>query len=235
MVFRSPFELTRQECYSYRQVLEKIRDDRAERLGRLAASRPNSLLDVGDLTRFIGTLDRIIDDSGSAETPAHGNSLLATLSVINDTGILQSSYMYEVGISSLRRPSRLTRMWPRLLIIPPVTLIIFRLVYGSEKSLAEHAIQIMETAAGFWRNYLVHPFKDILDTVRTGGEEGARIVSPEGLKADMEARGAFLSIRPLLIHLCSHWSGWFWRLAKRIITLPLLNLNTCQCKYDRGI
>ncbi|KAF8510354.1 NCA2-domain-containing protein [Hysterangium stoloniferum] len=187
MFSRSPFELTRQECRVRRQALEKIRDDRAERLGILAASRPNTLHNTSDLTTFVATLDRIMEDSSSTETPGHENALIATLSVINDTGIAQASHMYELGISYLRKPSRLTRMWPRLLVIPPATIVIFRLIYGSERTLSDHAVQIAETAAGFWRNYLVQPVRDILDTVRTGGEEGARIVSPEGLKADMES------------------------------------------------
>jgi nuclear control of ATPase protein 2 len=188
VVFRSPFELTRQECQSYRQALQNIRDDRAERLGRLAASRQASLLDTQALVNFIGTLQRTMTDTEPLYSPDQEHALVELLSDINSTILPRTSHLFSVGISALRRPSRLMLVWPRLVAIPPVTFILFRLVCGSRRTLVDQLAQVVDTLSGFWTNYLIQPFKDILDTVRTGGEEGVRIVSQEGVKADMEAR-----------------------------------------------
>ena len=88
--------------------------------------------------------------------------------------------------ASLRRPSRLTLLWPQLVLIPPVTLLLFRTIYGSRESIAETALNIHDTLKGFWFGYVIEPVKSILDTVRTGGDESARIVNQEAVKADLE-------------------------------------------------
>lgn len=187
IIFRSPFALTRQECQSYRQALLDIRDDRAERLGLLAASRQASLLDTQALVDFISTLEQTFDDIGPFEPHGQEHALIDSLSNMNNNILPRTSHLFSLGISALRRPSRLIRVWPSLVVIPPITFILFRLVYGSRRSLGEQLSEAIDTLSGFWKNYLIQPFRDILDTVRTGGEEGVRIVSQEGVKADMEA------------------------------------------------
>ena len=192
IIFRSPFELTRQECQFCRHALQAIRDDRAERLGRLTSSRPGVLLNTEDLVTFIRVLQLIVDDEMPLKTPVREPILIESLSDINVDKIPRKKHDHDVEISTLRRPSRLIRLWPRLVIIPPITLILFRVVYGSRKTLGEQLSQTIETVSAFWKGYLLQPFRDILDTVRTGGEEGVRIVSQEGVKADMEASYLFL-------------------------------------------
>lgn len=187
MIFRSPFELTRQECQFCRHALQAIRNDCAERLGRLTASIPAFLLDTDDMVAFIRVLQSIVDDEMPLKTPVREPTLIESLWDIN-VKVPRRCHVHEVGISTLRRPSRLIRLWPRLVIIPPITLILFRVIYGSRQTLGDQLIQAVETVSGFWKGYLLQPFREILDTVRTGGEEGVRIVSKEGVKADMEAR-----------------------------------------------
>ncbi|KAF8578065.1 NCA2-domain-containing protein [Ramaria rubella] len=187
VIFHSPFKLTRQECQSRHQALRAIRNDCAERLGRLAAFNALFLLDRHEHDLLICMIQRVIDHADSVEISRPEHALVASLSDININKLPNISRLHEVGMSSLRRPSRLTRLWPRFVIIPPITFVIFRLIYGSQKTIGEHLFLALETLAGFWNGYLVQPFRDVLDTVRTGGEEGARIVSQEGVKADMES------------------------------------------------
>ncbi|KAF8517333.1 ATP synthase regulation protein NCA2-domain-containing protein [Gautieria morchelliformis] len=187
MIFRSPFELTRQECQFSRQALEAIRDDRAERLGRLTASRPASLLKTEELVTFIRVLQEIVDDDEMPGIRAGEHTLIESLSDISNTKVPKAYRLHNIGLSGLRRPSRVMRLWPRLVIIPPITLILFRLVYGSRETLGQQLTQAIDTVSGFWTSYLLQPVRDILDTVRTGGEEGVRLVSVEGVKADIES------------------------------------------------
>lgn len=54
----------------------------------------------------------------------------------------------------------------------------------------ESALRAHDTLKGFWFGYVIEPVRGILDTVRTGGDEGARIVSQEAVRADLEVRSA---------------------------------------------
>lgn len=100
---------------------------------------------------------------------------------------------HNTRFASLSRPSRLTLLWPRLAIIPPISILLFRAIYGSRQSIAETALEIHDTLKGFWFGYVIEPVRSILETVRTGGDESARIVNQEAVKADLEVRGNLTS------------------------------------------
>jgi nuclear-control-of-ATPase protein 2 len=55
----------------------------------------------------------------------------------------------------------------------------------------EMALEAKETVEGFIKNSLIEPLKEILKTVRTGGEDGV-IVRKEGVAADLEVNSLFL-------------------------------------------
>ena len=87
-------------------------------------------------------------------------------------------------INQLYRPSRLTLLWPQLLILPPLSLCLARTVYSSRESLLEMANEAGETIHNFFRDWLLQPMKDVINTIRAGGEDGV-IVRKEGVTADM--------------------------------------------------
>lgn len=192
MIFSSIFELTRQECRTRRLALEDIRNDCAERLGLLVLSRPTQLSTISDFRELSITLERVI---GNGEIYSiNEDNVVGSFTYLNVEDIPKSSNAHVIGLSGLRRPSRLVRLWPRLVIIPPVIVILFRLIYGSRESFKQHITQIAQTIQGFWENYLIKPLRDILDTVRTGGDDGMHLISPEGLKADSEVMLYFVSV-----------------------------------------
>lgn len=94
---------------------------------------------------------------------------------------LQTSALYA---QDLVRPSRLTLLWPRLVFLPPLALYAAKTAYASRESLYELALEAVETIKGFWEQWLLEPFKDIIKTVRAGGEDGV-IVSRESVQADL--------------------------------------------------
>lgn len=202
MIFRSPFELTRQECQFYRQTLQDIRDDRAERLGRLVPTMQVSLLDLQEISAFVSVLRRNVNNGKPLEALDQEDVLIESLSDLNSNFLPRMHHSYDIELSALRRPSRLMRAWPRLVAIPPITFLLFRLVYGSRETFEEQLFRVMDTLSGFCKSYLLQPVREILDTVRTGGEEGFRIVSQEGVKADMEARSHSFHISVLPNPFC---------------------------------
>ena len=163
----------------------QLRDKRARELGELLLMRTELETNI----KFRAPLEdnvlkirrtMIARDVQSAAHTIPGLHELALVELDAHT----SSHM--ALFASLRRPSRLTLLWPQLVLIPPVTLLLFRTIYGSRESIAETALNIHDTLKGFWFGYVIEPVKSILDTVRTGGDESARIVNQEAVKADLE-------------------------------------------------
>ena len=57
-------------------------------------------------------------------------------------------------------------------------------MYSSRESLLEMANEAGETIHNFFRDWLLQPMKDVINTIRAGGEDGV-IVRKEGVTADM--------------------------------------------------
>lgn len=84
----------------------------------------------------------------------------------------------------LRRPSRLTLLWPRLLLLPPLTLYCVKALYTSRATLIDVAMDTLETMHNFVADWLLEPLREVFRTIRTGGEEGV-IVRREAVSADL--------------------------------------------------
>ncbi|KAG5650132.1 hypothetical protein H0H81_000593 [Sphagnurus paluster] len=188
-----PIELTRQECNFKRKQLEKIRDHRAEALGYLAGMRGDLALaikDPGNIQPFVKSLTNIIegdtrkidsdaDQTGAPPDPWQGILYLSTAVFTTQ----RTSYQHLLDSRQLLRPSRLTLIWPKLVLLPPLFILALRSAYASRVTLAELAIDSKATVEGFIRGWLIDPLKDVLRTVRAGGEDGV-IVQKEAIAAD---------------------------------------------------
>lgn len=209
----SPLALARAECNAHRRSLQTLRDERAELLGVLVRMRssfnPQAPMPFAESLKAAFVLEH------SSERPSQGRPRAMSLapptlsSTLRKLALVvlpshQSAHVDALG--ALRRPHVLVRAWPQLLLAPP-------LVWAGFHYAADMRVGLMdavETIKGFWSGYVVAPVKDILDTVRTGRDDGLRLVTPEGLKADMEVR-APLDVHdacPLINLLSSHWSVW---------------------------
>jgi nuclear control of ATPase protein 2 len=202
-----PMELGRQECVYKRRELEKIRDNNAEALGRLSQMRGSLALVVKEqpwnFQAFIHTLACIVAGEKplgftpatapprTGQTPDHTLLEISRLSMVVFTS-RQSSYQSFLDTQDLRRPSRLTLLWPRILLLPPLFIYIVRSAYESRTTLAEVASDAKETLEGFVTGWLIEPLKEVLKTVRAGGEDSV-IVRKEGVAADLEVMHWFHS------------------------------------------
>ncbi|KDQ62448.1 hypothetical protein JAAARDRAFT_122431 [Jaapia argillacea MUCL 33604] len=203
-----PVELTRQECKYKRRELEKVRNERAESLGVLSALRDELACaieeqrkDGGDkdkLLEFVLTLERVV--SGGADLSAspqhedlspsnspHVTILSSITNLANHTlPNHNSTHISHLHTASLLRPSRLTLLWPRLLLLPPLTVYAASWAWRERGGLEEMVRDGWETVKGFWWGWIVDPLRDVFRTVRAGGEGGV-IVSKEGVEADQES------------------------------------------------
>lgn len=207
---RSPLHLTRDECKDKRKQLEQLRNERAANLGRFAVA---SQTFEADLTSGKIDLSRALQ-----EFEALGASLsLREGSLQCLDGALESIALYQdshaIALAPLQRPSRLVLLWPKLLLIPPITYFALGWAWSSREDIKKNLREGFDTARAFYQSWLVEPARSILATVRTGGDDGVRVISRDALKADMDVSAVHCcSSLGLLTNIpagdCSLWSGW---------------------------
>lgn len=188
-----PLHLASQEIHVKRLELERIRDERAEALGELASKHEyisrTLRKDLDERAAFLQVIDQALVGQQHVDTAKLGSptSLLDAL-VTTSSKVLPmhtSRHHEDLRTYSLLRPSRLVRIWPRLLVLPPLTLYAIRRISASQDTLLSLAEEAWETMKGFWRGWLIEPLADIAKTVRTGGE-GSIIVQKGSINADLE-------------------------------------------------
>jgi nuclear-control-of-ATPase protein 2 len=183
-----------------RRELESIRNQKAEALGRLAQLRGTLSSVIKDqpwnTQAFVHVLACIIGgettttyapasvDAMDGTTPSPLPELLRLSTAVFTS---QRDSQAHIVSRNLRRPSRLTLIWPNLLLLPPLCIFALRSAYTSRATLAEVTKDARETAEGFINGWLIEPMKEVLHTVRAGGEDGV-IVRKEGVAADFDVR-----------------------------------------------
>lgn len=205
-----PLELTRQECKHNRLELEKIRDKRANVLGKLARLRPTlaSISTSGstsvvksqarqqEYTNFLQTLIGIISPRSSSSLMQSTTPLTPLLTLTYHLPSRVNKHEYDMqNPVPLVPPSRLVQMWPQLVLLPPLALYLFNT--GARENWVPRFIDVLkdgkETIQGFVSGWLVEPLMDVLKTVRGGRGEGV-IVREEGVTADLEVSLLFPSV-----------------------------------------
>jgi nuclear-control-of-ATPase protein 2 len=204
-LFRVPLDLARHECQSKRIELEAIRDRKAEILGTLSKMRerlrrsllnePNFQSDgpddpTGRLVEIIWQIDRLAAERPATPSSMPSGDTASSISFIRDLAC--NSLPSHVLLSSaqlrhkhLLRPSRLTLLWPHHLVLVSFGLYAIRHLYSSQAMAVKIAIGAYQTVKGFLMGYLLEPLRDVVNTVRSGGETGI-IVRKEGIDADFD-------------------------------------------------
>ncbi|KAG8819346.1 Nuclear control of ATPase protein 2 [Serendipita sp. 399] len=185
---QSPLSLTRDECRLKRKNLETIRNDRALRLGLLAMASHNleyamshtcSQAEIDQHTQLLRLTLEFHQGSLDGVTPVPQRKVLDEID--------ECKTVHKEEMKSLQRPSRLLQLWPRLILIPPATYLLLRYVYQSREGIRQHAHDAVETVRVFWQSWVLEPIRGIISTVRTGGDDGIRVISKDALKADMDS------------------------------------------------
>ncbi|TFY63583.1 hypothetical protein EVJ58_g3167 [Rhodofomes roseus] len=192
-----PLDLTKGECRHKHQELKRLRDERAEMLGTLVNMRDLLAASLDDqspegmtkLDEFSFALQQFVRgdaiDAPAGTVPSLQN-IAAALS--NTTGEQSSSALRTPSLyaQNLARPSRLTLLWPRLVLLPPLALYAAKTAYASRASMCQMGREAVETMKSFWEQWLLEPLRGVVKTVRAGGEDGV-IVSRESVQADIDS------------------------------------------------
>lgn len=188
-----PVQLASHEIHAKRLELERIRNERAEALGELTSKRDDLSRvlrkDLNERTAFLQVISQVligqnVDTARSGLDVSLLDALAATSSRV--VPIHMSLHRENMRTYSLIRPSRFVRIWPRLLVLPPLILYAVQRVSASQDTLFSLTSDAWETLKGFWRGWLVEPLTEIAKTVRTGGEGGI-IVQEGSMSADLQS------------------------------------------------
>jgi nuclear-control-of-ATPase protein 2 len=202
---QTPVQLVHGECSQKRIALERMRDTYAEKFARLhaigvqlAASPIEVVVAAGvstpeagrpshiTITTSLHQMHSVLEPDAAFLTPSPTRGVFSTCRVLLAHTLPALKARHSIVFTSLQRPSRLLLAWPEIILGPPFVLLVGRALYRSRDSLWEMAINAGETAKSFWHSYVLEPIAGILNTVRTGGDEGMRVISKEGLKSDLD-------------------------------------------------
>ena len=173
-----PIELARQECRFKRKRLEKTRDERAEALGSLVEMRDplGRALDGQDDLRSVTlqlrkrvpllppseandefellheSYDNDNDNDGNNKVFTTGDIIALLASALARQSALHAELIVTRGLS---RPSRLTLLWPRFVLLPPLVLYGARTLYASRAGLRQVWDDAWATVDAFVRAWLV--------------------------------------------------------------------------------
>lgn len=194
----SPINLTIHEAQSKRALLTKRRDKVAEQLGALTVVALNHQNETQE-----PSAETLEDDCRKLTTKMH-EILLSSSTTSKDSSLLQEDALLDLLSSAspalttpptvhapigLSPPSRLSTIWPRLVLYPTVLLFSLRLASNNRDLIRQTMRDGKETIKGFIRNWLITPIKDLLDTIRGPDikEESGGIVTKQGRQADLES------------------------------------------------
>lgn len=187
-----PLDLTRQECRYNRKALERLRDERAEVVGKLAQLRSpmSNLVRSSYSTNAQGSSEHETVLASLAEVILpHAVPNPSLLVPIQQLALwlpgLRQQHVTELNKRKLLRPSVLTRIWPSALVFPPLALYIYTSRTSWVPALLDMIADARETVRGFVQGWLVEPLVGVINTVRGGGK-GDMLVHEEGVLADIE-------------------------------------------------
>ncbi|KAF5392372.1 hypothetical protein D9757_001529 [Collybiopsis confluens] len=192
-----PVHYALEEISLKRHKLLRIRDERAQVLGELVLLRP-------ELQKFM------MESSGHVVVPGHSADGTASILAHRIVRLVNPNLEYDPTTASplmhlssssssssqrnihtlgLSRPSRLTRIWPRLVFGPPIILYSAYLLYSSRGTLREFAKEGKDILKGFVLDWCIKPLAGVLDTVKASRNEEAAgwLVTKEGVKADYDS------------------------------------------------
>jgi nuclear-control-of-ATPase protein 2 len=132
---RSPLHLTRDECKDKRKQLEQLRNERAANLGRFAVASQALEADLTSRKVDLSSALQEFEALGASLSPREGS--LQYLNEAHSNRYIYTNISHAIALAPLQRPSRIVLLWPRLLLIPPITYFVLGWAWSSREDIKE--------------------------------------------------------------------------------------------------
>ncbi|KAG9006753.1 Nuclear control of ATPase protein 2 [Tulasnella sp. 427] len=119
--------------------------------------------------------------------PATTRVVLPRLQILLSATLPTYGILHDQSVGPLRKPGRLTQLWPKLVLYPPLAFFAFKILFKSGAEFIQTMKEAKETVIGFWNGWVVEPVAGILNTVRGSPDDSPMVVSKEGLHSDMDS------------------------------------------------
>ncbi|KAH3671624.1 hypothetical protein OGAPHI_000327 [Ogataea philodendri] len=184
-----PLTYARMELKQKQDVLEQTKLDNVQKLGFLLKETPFSSLtqDSNHITEFIPKLANLYSVSAKDLSDTSLDASLKSLALLCDT-IPSFKTELEAKRAANQEPRNLVKYW-----LPIVTAVlygpnlVYDLVSNREAILQWFRLNLVETTLGFWNNWIVEPFNNILKTIRHDDNSRIAIMSQKSLSSDLES------------------------------------------------
>ncbi|KAK9448219.1 ATP synthase regulation protein NCA2-domain-containing protein [Limtongia smithiae] len=126
----------------------------------------------------------------AAATPTHHQPpymLALKILHISDTVLPRHASTLSHVASSAAKPGVVTRYWPAAVLGLAFGGTVMRVLFSRRASIAQWCADAVDTAIGFWRNWVVGPVRNIIATIRHDDNAQVAIVGRKSLEADMES------------------------------------------------
>ncbi|KAG7820442.1 hypothetical protein KL919_001369 [Ogataea angusta] len=184
-----PIAYCKMEVKHKRDTLEELKHENVEKLGFLLKEMPyNSLAEQPDaISSFIPKLAGLYLPSASDIADHSLETSLRSLSLLFET-LPQMKKELELKYRQNQEPRKLLKYWlPICAALWYGPNLAYDLVSNREAIFNWLKLNLVDTTAGFWHNWIVEPFNNILRTIRHDENSRIAIMSQKSLSSDLES------------------------------------------------
>ncbi|KAG7860979.1 hypothetical protein KL939_001546 [Ogataea angusta] len=184
-----PIAYCKMEVKHKRDTLEELKHENVEKLGFLLKEMPyNSLAEQPDaISSFIPKLAGLYLPSASDIADHSLETSLRSLSLLFET-LPQMKKELELKYGQNQEPRRLLKYWlPICAALWYGPNLAYDLVSKREAIFNWLKLNLVDTTVGFWHNWIVEPFNNILRTIRHDENSRIAIMSQKSLSSDLES------------------------------------------------
>ncbi|KAG7885180.1 hypothetical protein KL938_001437 [Ogataea parapolymorpha] len=184
-----PIAYSKMEVKQKRDTLDQLKYENVEKLGFLLKEMPyNSLTEQSDtVSSFIPKLAGLYLPSASDIADHSLDSSLRSLSLLFET-LPQVKKQLESKYRENQEPRTLLRYWlPISAALWYGPNLAYDLVSNREAIVNWLKLNLVDTTVGFWNNWIIEPFNNILRTIRHDENSRIAIMSQKSLSSDLES------------------------------------------------
>ncbi|KAG7894372.1 hypothetical protein KL935_004936 [Ogataea polymorpha] len=184
-----PIAYSKMDVKQKRDTLDQQKYENVEKLGFLLKEMPYNFLaeQTDTVSSFIPKLAGLYLPSASGIADHTLDSSLRSLSLLFET-LPQLKKQLESKYRENQEPRTLLKYWlPICAALWYGPNLVYDLVSNREAIVNWLKINLVDTAVGFWNNWIVEPFNNILRTIRHDENSRIAIMSQKSLSSDLES------------------------------------------------